>query len=172
MDYAAIGVFDKIVHVCKSYANCAVLAGYELKLSKLLKQGADVWLNTPRLTHEASGTSGMTAVMNGAINVSIPDGWFPEFARASVNSFVIPPSDSSLPDHQQDDEDAESLYTMLEKEIVPLYYDYPSRWTAMLRAGMRDILPYFDSDRMADEYYRKLYFPPTPANIDQVHPEA
>ena len=88
MDFTAIGTFDKIVNVCKSYSNCAVVVGYELTLSKLLKQGADIWLNFPRLTHEASGTSGIAAAMNGAINLAIPDGWFPEFAIDKINSFV------------------------------------------------------------------------------------
>jgi starch phosphorylase len=157
MDYAAVGVFDKIVDACKSYLNCAVLVGYELKLSKLLKQGADVWLNLPRLTHEASGTSGMSAAMNGSINVSIPDGWYPEFVKDKSNGFVIPPSDPAFPDHMQDDQDAASLYDVLEKEVIPMYYDYPSSWTAILKNGMRDVLPYFDSGRMADEYYACLY---------------
>jgi len=157
MDYAAIGVFDKIVNACKSYANCSVMVGYELKLSKMLKQGADVWLNLPRLGHEASGTSGMTAAMNGAINLSLPDGWFPEFARDKRNSFVIPPSDPSLPEHRQDDEDALSLYDILEKEVIPRYYDYPSSWLEIMKDGMRDIVPAFDSARMAAEYYKKLY---------------
>lgn len=157
MDYTSIGVFDKIVHLCKSFANCSVLVGYELKLSKMLKQAADVWLNVPRITHEASGTSGMTAAMNGAINLSIPDGWFPEFARDKVNCFVIPPSDPSWPEHQQDDADANSLIDVLEKEIVPMYYDYPERWLSIIKNSMQDIIPAFDSNRMADEYYTLLY---------------
>jgi starch phosphorylase len=73
VDYTGIGTFDKIVNTCKSRSNCAVLSGYELKLSKLLKRGADVWLNLPRITHEASGTSGMTAAMKGKVNVSKND---------------------------------------------------------------------------------------------------
>ncbi|MDO6429515.1 alpha-glucan family phosphorylase [Flavitalea sp. BT771] len=157
MDYTAIGVFDKIVNACKSYANCSVMVGYELKLSKMLKQGADVWLNLPRMGHEASGTSGMTAAMNGAINLSLPDGWFPEFARDKRNCFVIPPSDPSLPEHQQDDADAISLYNLLEKEVIPMYYDYPASWREIIKNGMRDIVPTFDSGRMAAEYYKKLY---------------
>lgn len=157
MDYAAVGVFDKIVDACKAYSNCAVLAGYELKLSKLLKQGADVWLNLPRLTHEASGTSGMSAAMNGTINVSTADGWFPEFVKDKNNGFVIPSSDPALPEHIQDDKDVISLYDMLEKEVIPLYYDYPSSWVTIMKNSMHDILPYFDSGRMAAEYYAKLY---------------
>lgn len=157
MDYPSIGDFDNLVHICKEYPNCSVLAGYELHLSRQLKQGADIWLNLPRLTHEASGTSGMTAAMNGALNIGMPDGWFPEFARDKVNSFVIPPSDPALPDHQQDFADASNLYDLLEKEVIPLYYDDPARWNAMVSAGMHDILPYFDSNRLAAEYYDLLY---------------
>jgi len=159
MDYAAIGVFDKIVDICKRYTNCSILVGYEIKLSKILKQGADVWLNTPRLTHEASGTSGMAAAMNGVVNVGLPDGWFPEFARDKINSFIIPPSDISLPEHIQDDTDAASLYHLLEAEVLPMYYDYPNRWMEIVKNGLKDIVPAFGSNRMAKEYYEKLYLP-------------
>jgi glycogen phosphorylase len=157
MDYTAIGVFDRIVNVCKSFGNCAVLVGYELMISKILKAGADVWLNVPRFSHEASGTSGISAAMNGALNLSIPDGWFPEFAKDKVNSFIIPPSDPGLADHLQDDADAESLYDILEKEVIPLYYDYPARWLSIMKNSMQDIIPYFDSNRMVDDYYKTLY---------------
>lgn len=157
MDYAAIGVFDKIVDVCKQYTNCSILVGYELQLSRLLKQGADVWLNVPRLSHEASGTSGMAAAMNGAVNVGLPDGWFPEFAKDKINSFVVPPCDISLPEHLQDDTDAASLYQLLETEVLPMYYDYPNRWLKIVKNGLIDITPQFDSNRMAKEYYEKLY---------------
>lgn len=159
MDYSAIAIFDKIVNICKTYTNCAILTGYEMRLSKLLKMGADIWLNVPRITHEASGTSGMSAAMNGAINVSIPDGWFPEFAKHNVNSFVIPPADQSLPDHLQDEADANSFYDLLEKEIIPMYYDNPADWLSVMKNGMKDIIPQFDSNRMATEYYEKLYCP-------------
>lgn len=157
MDYASIAVFDKIVNLCKTYNNCSVLVGYEMKLSKLLKQGADVWLNVPRMRHEASGTSGMSAAMNGAVNVSIADGWFPEFAKHKINSLVIPHANLDLPVHLQDEADANSLYDLLEKEVIPLYYDDPSAWLSIVKNGMRDIAPQFDSNRMAKEYYEKLY---------------
>lgn len=157
MDFGAIGVFDKIVNICKSYPNCSILTGYEMSLSKLLKQGADIWLNLPLLLHEASGTSGMTAAMNGTVNVSLPDGWFPEFAKDKINSFVIPPCDTFLPEDVQRDLDANSLYHLLETEILPMYYDYPNRWIEIVKNSMRDIIPQFDSNRMASEYYQKLY---------------
>jgi glycogen phosphorylase len=157
MDFAAIGVFDNIVNICKTFPNCSVLAGYEMKLSKILKHGADVWLNTPRYTHEASGTSGMTAAMNGALNLSIPDGWFPEFAIDKHNSFVIPACDPNWPEYQQDETDANHLYELLEKEIIPMYYDSPTRWLSIVKNSMQEILPNFDSNRMAREYYEIVY---------------
>lgn len=157
MDYSGIGSFDKIVNICKKYTNCAILAGYELKLSKQLKRGADVWLNVPRLKHEASGTSGMAAAMNGSVNLGTADGWFPEFAKDKINSFVIPPCDITLPEDKQDDADAAALFDLLENEVLPLYYDYPNRWVQMMKQGMQDVIPQFDSNRMAKEYYELLY---------------
>ncbi|WP_247235554.1 alpha-glucan family phosphorylase [Telluribacter sp. SYSU D00476] len=156
-DYTAIGTFDLIVETCKQYPNCAILTGYELRLSKELKQGADVWLNTPRVTREASGTSGMTAAMNGAINLSTLDGWFPEFVRDGINGFVIPPVDYQKPHFEQDAADAAQLYDLLENKVLPMYYQEPGRWAAMMRSSMDDILPYFDSERMVAEYYDRMY---------------
>ncbi len=156
-DQGAVDVFNRLVHLSKDYPCCAILTGYELKLSKQLKGGADIWLNTPRITREASGTSGMTAAMNGAINFSTVDGWIPEFAEHGINAFLIPAINAELPNHQQDWLDLNSMYRILEKEIIPMYYNEPAKWTAIVRRSMADILPYFDSDRMADEYYRTLY---------------
>ena len=157
MDYYGIGVFDKIVNVCKAHNNCAILVGYELTLSKILKSGADIWLNNPRMYHEASGTSGIAAAMNGAVNIGEPDGWFPEFAKDKINSFIIPECDTTLPDHVQDEADATNLYNLIENELLPIYYDYPNRWNEIVKKSMQDIIPKFDSNRMAIEYYEKLY---------------
>ena len=157
MDYIGIGQFDKIVEVSKTYRNCAALVNYELNLSKLLKKGSDAWLNMPRAGHEASGTSGMAAAMNGSVNVGLPDGWFPEFAKDGVNSFIINPCNTSLPDEQQDDLDSSSLYERLENEIIPMYYENPTKWISILKNAMADIIPTYDSNRLAKEYYEKLY---------------
>ena len=157
MDFTSIAVFDKIVNICKTYPNCSILVGYEMKLSKLLKLGADVWLNTPRITHEASGTSGMSAAMNGAVNLSIPDGWFPEFVKDGINGFSIPAANPSLPDHEMDEADANSLYDILENIVIPFYYDNQEGWLDIVKNGMKDIIPQFDSIRLAKEYYEKLY---------------
>ncbi len=156
-DFQAVSIYNRIVEMTKGYSNCAVLVGHELRLSRLLKGGADVWLNNPRITREASGTSGMTAAMNGGINLSVPDGWIPEFARHRENSFVVPAADALAPLHEQDESDGKNLMNMLENDILPLYYGQPDRWLQLVKTSMRDILPFFDSDRMADEYYGKMY---------------
>lgn len=154
---SAISTFNSLVHMSKRYKNCAVLVGYELALSKAMKYGADIWLNTPRVSREASGTSGMTAAMNGAVNLSTQDGWIPEFGKDKVNSFLIPVSDTQKPIHEQDQEDAQNLLDILEKVVLPTYYDRPEKWGEIVQNSMRDVVPAFGSDRMASEYYEKLY---------------
>ena len=163
-DYGSVGTFDRLIHLARQYVNCAVLVGYELQLSRLLKRGADLWLNTPRLTREASGTSGMTAAMNGAINCSTNDGWVPEFSRNGINSFVLPEADPAWPAHEQDAFDADNLFTLLETVILPMYYEQPDQWLSIQKNSLRDIIPYFDADRMATEYYQTLYALPQPVN--------
>ncbi|WP_281239996.1 alpha-glucan family phosphorylase [Flavobacterium praedii] len=159
MDYGAIHNFDNLSHMSKDIKNMAVLTGYELKLSRQLKKGSDVWLNNPRVTREASGTSGMTAAMNGSINFSTNDGWIREFKEMNKtqNSFVLPIVDHNLPIYQQDQMDLDNLYQMLENEILPLYYDTPEKWWTLVETSMKQIVPYFDSARMVDEYYTKMY---------------
>ncbi|MDR2152403.1 MAG: alpha-glucan family phosphorylase [Helicobacteraceae bacterium] len=156
-DGNSINLFNEIVYLTKEFKRCAILVGYELNLSRRLKQGSDIWLNTPRITREASGTSGMTASMNGSLHLSIPDGWHPEFSIHRRNSFALPPVDPKLPVEEQDYIDNKNLMDMIEDEIIPLYYDHPDEWTRMIRTCIGDIIPAFDSGRMANEYYNKLY---------------
>lgn len=156
-DQGAIDTFNHLVRVSKEFANCAVLTGYELALSRSLKAGCDIWLNTPRKPREASGTSGMTAAMNGGVNLSIKDGWIPEFGKHGVNSYLIPDG-SDLENHSKlDDEDFDNLYKILEKEVLPTYYGKADKWTEIVKNSMKDVVPYFGSHRMAEEYYEKLY---------------
>ncbi|MCB0522870.1 MAG: alpha-glucan family phosphorylase [Lewinellaceae bacterium] len=157
MDYDAIGTFNKLVSIAKRYPNVAVVTGYELALSKALKQGSDIWLNNPRVPREASGTSGMTAAMNASVNLSTLDGWIPEFAKPGHNAFTVPLADDHMPDEVQDEFDRHNLMDMLENEILPTYYDKPDRWLAIVQNSMKEVVKFFDSDRMADEYYKKLY---------------
>lgn len=158
-DYSAINIFNEIYWKTKELPNCTVVTGYELWLSGHLKRGSDVWLNNPRLYHEASGTSGMTAAMNGSINVSIPDGWVPEFARDGENSFIIPTAEDSLSVEEKDKIEAKSLMDLLENKVLPMYYDSPDKWLRMMKTSMREVVPQFDGARMATEYYEKMYIP-------------
>lgn len=158
VDYPAISEFNNLVHLSKKYKNVAVLIGYELTLSKRLKQASDCWLNNPRVPREASGTSGITAAMNGAVNFSTDDGWIPEFINHGNNGFVVPKVDySSMSVHDQDEYDLNKIYEILEKEILPLYYQNYETWRQVCKNGMRDVRFRFESHRMADEYYELLY---------------
>ncbi len=158
MDYSAISTFNSLVEESKTRKNMAVLTGYELALSKLLKQGSDVWLNNPRVPREASGTSGMTAAMNGSVNFSTDDGWIPEFAKPGENSFVVPKADYfNMSVYDQDNYDLNKLYEILENEIVPTYYENPTKWRKIAQTAMDEVETTFGSDRMADEYYKILY---------------
>ena len=163
VDYPAISEFNHLVHLSKKYNNVAVLVGYELGLSKRLKQAGDVWLNNPRVPREASGTSGMTAAMNGSVNFSTDDGWIPEFINHGHNGFVIPKADyANMTVQEQDDYDLKKLYEILEQEILPLYYGNYNTWRMVMKNGMRDVRFQFDSNRMAHEYYELLYKAPNP----------
>jgi starch phosphorylase len=158
MDHPAISEFNELVHLSKNYKNVSVLIGYELGLSKRLKQAADVWLNNPRVPREASGTSGMTAAMNGAVNFSTDDGWIPEFINHGHNGFVIPKADyANMSVYDQDKYDLDKLYEILTREILPLYYGDYKTWRQIMKNGMQDVRFQFDSNRMAHEYYEKLY---------------
>ncbi|MDH5412875.1 MAG: alpha-glucan family phosphorylase [Flavobacteriaceae bacterium] len=157
MDFYAIDIFNHLVNYTKYAKNLAVLIGYEIDLSRKLKAGSDIWLNTPRITREASGTSGMTAAMNGSVNVSVNDGWMPEFAKDEENSFIFPEVDHNLPVWDQDKIDSESLYDILENKILPTFYDHPEKWKKIAFNGIRDVRKEFKSRRMAKQYYKELY---------------
>jgi len=156
-DGGANQLFNEILERAKPFANCAVLIGYELGLSALLKKGSDIWLNNPKMYREASGTSGMTAAMNGSINLSLPDGWVPEFAKDRVNSFLIEPAEDRQSDDVIDAAENKSLMDIFEKTVLPMYYlDIPG-WLSIVKRAAADVEPAFESARMADEYYTKMY---------------
>ena len=158
VDFAAISTFNNLVEESKNHKNMAVLTGYELSLSKSLKQGSDVWLINPRVLREASGTSGMTASMNASVNLSTDDGWIPEFAKNGVNSFVVPKADyANMSVFDVDNYDMNQLYDILENQILPMYYERPDEWRQVVKNAMDDVKEQFNSDRMADEYYKIMY---------------
>jgi starch phosphorylase len=158
LDYPAISDFNHLVQLSKSYSNVAVCTGYELHLSKRLKQASDLWLNNPRVPREASGTSGMTAAMNGGVNFSTNDGWIVEFVNHGNNGYVVPPVDyENMNVQDQDQYDLDQIYDILENEILPTYYDNPQGWRDIVKNGMKDVRFAFNSNRMADQYYELMY---------------
>ncbi|MCF0042895.1 alpha-glucan family phosphorylase [Dyadobacter fanqingshengii] len=152
-DDGAIDTFNHLFYQSHHFSNMAVLTGYELALSKLLKDGSDVWLNTPVVTREASGTSGMTAAMNASLNLSTFDGWICEFSKDGENSFLLPVAEGDDINKQ----DCDNLMQKLESTVIPTYYANQTKWQEMVLNSMNDVNVEFNSDRMAREYYEKLY---------------
>lgn len=156
-DTEGIDLFNQIITKVKPLANCAVLTGYELELSACLKKGADLWLNNPRMYHEASGTSGMTAAMNGAVNLSMPDGWVPEFAKDGENCFLITPANQEKPTDQKDSIENSNLMEIIERTVLPTYYKDQKKWFNILKQAASDVDPEFESARLARQYYELMY---------------
>lgn len=142
------------------------LEDYDMNVARYLLQGVDVWLNTPRRPNEASGTSGEKAALNGVINFSILDGWWHEGYDGS-NGWAIG-DENEYPDHEaQDAADVESLYKILEEQIIPLYYDrsaddLPSEWLGLVRHSIKSLAPAFSMKRMVKQYMNEMYLPALP----------
>ena len=141
------------------------LEDYEMTLARRLVQGVDLWLNTPRRPFEASGTSGMKAALNGVLNCSILDGWWAE-AYSPECGFAIETAaeDGGASEAEQDEADAQSLYAVLEGQVLPAYYErdeagLPQRWIALMRESIAELGPRFGTARMAAEYVERLYLP-------------
>lgn len=137
------------------------LEGYNMELAKLLVQGVDIWLNTPTRPKEASGTSGMKAALNGVVNLSVLDGWWAEGYRPDAGWAL--PLENTYPDSAlQDELDAETIYNILENEILPLYFDrseggYPAAWLRYVRNTIAKVGPRFTMKRMLDDYRNNFY---------------
>lgn len=140
------------------------LEDYDMNLGRYLTQGVDVWLNTPRRPNEASGTSGQKAAMNGVLNFSVLDGWWREGYNGK-NGWAIGEDKDYEDPNIQDEEDLTSMYDVLEKEIIPLYYDQrasdkmPVEWVKMVKECIRTLAPRFSMKRMVKEYTEQLYLP-------------
>lgn len=160
-------IIQEVYRAVKKYecgGRLVFLDDYDMNLARYLVQGVDVWLNTPRRPNEASGTSGQKAALNGVLNFSVLDGWWRE-GYNGVNGWAIGDDiDYEDPD-LQDKNDAESLYDILENEIVPLYYSkrssdrLPGDWIARSKESIRTISPHFSIRRMVKEYTERLYLP-------------
>jgi starch phosphorylase len=132
----------------------AFVSDYDMGVARLLTRGVDVWLNNPIRPLEACGTSGMKAAMNGVLNLSVLDGWWPEACEHGRNGWAIGDGQAGAAD--QDERDLEALYAVLEHDVLPAYADR-ARWTEMMQATITMAEERFSSERMVGEYYARLY---------------
>jgi starch phosphorylase len=137
---------------------------YDIHIARLMVAGCDIWLNTPRRPREASGTSGMKAAMNGLPNLSVLDGWWDE-ADYVRTGWAIGHGENYDDPNYQDEIEANALYELLEKEVIPLFYDHrdgdglPRPWVAKMKDAIRLNCPFFNTARMVREYAMRAYFP-------------
>lgn len=140
-----------------------LLEGYDQAMARQLLAGVDVWLNTPEYPMEACGTSGQKAAINGALNLSVLDGWWGEGYEGD-NGWAITPRDTELDMAYRNLEEAKDLLDILEYEVLPLYFDhdgrdYPKKWVTASKAAMKSILPRFNAERMVMDYLTRFYRP-------------
>ncbi len=130
------------------------LEDYDMKLGRLMTSGCDLWLNNPRRPKEASGTSGMKAAMNGVLNFSVLDGWWPEGYQPGLTGWQI---GDGYEGPEQDKVDTESLYQVLLTEVIPTYYERREKWQEMMRVSIEMAEERFSAARMLRDYYEQLY---------------
>ncbi|MCE5182259.1 MAG: alpha-glucan family phosphorylase [Betaproteobacteria bacterium] len=152
-----------ISHMPEFEGKVLVVEGYDMGLARRLVAGVDVWLNNPVYPLEASGTSGMKAGINGAINLSVLDGWWGE-GYDGTNGWAIKPAPAYMDDYRSNKEDSQTLYEILQDQVVPQYYDrgklgYSAEWIRRSKASIATLLPRFNSSRMAGEYASRFYLP-------------
>lgn len=154
----------RVVKKADNGGRLVFLEDYDMNLARYLIQGVDVWLNTPRRPYEASGTSGMKAALNGVLNFSVLDGWWREGFNGQ-NGWAIGEDKDYDDPNQQDQADADSLYEILENQIIPLYYQerssdgLPGEWIGCMKHSIRTLAPQFSARRMVKEYIERLYLP-------------
>ena len=161
-------LIKKVIDVCRDErfrGRIFFIENYDIRIARHFVQGADVWLNTPRRPYEASGTSGIKAVANGVLNLSVSDGWWCE-GYDGTNGWTIGPvvRDYAEEAENADAEDGQSLYSLLENTVIPLFYDrqgsgIPEKWIAMIKRSMETLIPRFNTERMLLEYYHNMYLP-------------
>jgi starch phosphorylase len=154
----------RAVKKAESGGRLVFLEDYDMNLSRYLVQGVDVWMNTPRRPNEASGTSGQKAAMNGVLNFSVLDGWWRE-GYNGYNGWAIGDDQDRETNELQDEADADSLYDILQNQIIPLYYtdrsadNLPGDWVAVMKESIRTLTPRFSIQRMLKEYTERMYLP-------------
>lgn len=164
LDNEAKEFVRQLIHLCRRpdlQGRVIFLENYDIELARYLVQGVDVWLNTPRRGLEASGTSGMKACMNGVIHLSTMDGWWVEGYAPAVG-WRIGNGESYRDEDYGDEVEANALYDLLEKEVVPVFYDrqrnhVPHGWVAKMKRSIQYEGPLFNTHRMVQEYTEMLY---------------
>ena len=154
-----------LVSMMKKYPNAVVfLENYDMNIGRMLTRGSDVWLNNPRRPLEASGTSGMKAAINGVLNCSILDGWWPEACNDGVNGWQFGDGfgcedgvDTAEDLAKLDKHDCDALYDTLINRVLPTYYNNKAKWVEMMKESISSCSEYFGVERMLTEYYEKLY---------------
>jgi starch phosphorylase len=162
-DNPAKELIRQLVHLTREngLANVVFVEDYDMNVARYLLQGADLWLNTPVLGREASGTSGMKASANGVLNLSVLDGWWAEAYHADIG-WAIGRGEVYEDRDYQDEVESNAVYDLLEKEIVPLFYDrdsdgLPREWIRRMKDGLRAVVPLYNTNRMVMEYTERLY---------------
>lgn len=151
-------MIQAIVKMTREFPQQVVfLENYDMEIGKALTRGADIWLNNPRRPLEACGTSGMKAAMNGIMNLSTLDGWWAEACQHGENGWAIGDDKVYANSDEHDKRDAESLYQVLSKEVIPTYYDNRKRWISMMQASISTTKETFCAETMVKHYYQKLY---------------
>ncbi|MCU0446847.1 MAG: alpha-glucan family phosphorylase [Microscillaceae bacterium] len=151
-------IVENIVALTKEYPNSVVfLENYDMTIGAMLVSGSDIWLNNPRRPQEASGTSGMKAAMNGVINFSILDGWWPEACNHGVNGWQFGDGFENNDEQKLDKHDQKAMYEVLLNEVLPCYYDNKPKWLEMMKESILSTKDQFAVKRMLEEYYEKLY---------------
>nr|WP_168190181.1 alpha-glucan family phosphorylase [Caloramator sp. E03] len=151
-------IIENIVSISKKYPESVVfLENYDMSIGKMLTRGSDVWLNNPRRPKEASGTSGMKAAMNGVLNLSTLDGWWPEACQHGINGWQFGDGFESENDEELDKNDLIKLYNVLLNDVIPTYYNNKSKWIEMMKNSILSTKDYFSMKRMIEEYYQKMY---------------
>ena len=153
----------KVARTAEFEGKVLLVEGYDLRLSRRLVAGVDVWLNNPIYPLEASGTSGMKAGINGVINLSVLDGWWGEGYRGD-NGWAIKPASDALEQYQRDSEEARTLYELLQDQVIPLYYNrgnigYSQEWVRLAKRSIASILMQFSASRMLGDYVANSYVP-------------
>ncbi|TRW78881.1 glycosyltransferase family 1 protein [Mycolicibacterium sp. 018/SC-01/001] len=152
----------------------AFLPDYDMSMARTLYHGCDVWLNNPLRPLEACGTSGMKSALNGGLNLSIRDGWWDEWYDGE-NGWEIPTADGLADENRRDDLEAAALYDLLERAVVPKFYDrddrgVPTRWVEMVRHTLQVLGPKVLASRMVQDYTERYYLPAARALRRSIEP--